>query len=232
MALSITERNIGDVTVLTCSGRIVEGDETQALEAKFVEAFGETSYIVLDLSQVDFLDSSGLGLLVRLLNRTRAAAGDLKLCAVSRKVDTVLRATRLAGVFDLVANVEAALAAFTRPAALPGGDVRSPEILCVDRSADVLAYLKELLRQAGYEAITSSNIPDALTLLRATRPKVVVVGAAVRSHPATRANAAFGALSSARAVIDLPENFSIDDAGDVAHRLIEQVRSKMATAAS
>jgi anti-sigma B factor antagonist len=232
MALSITERNIGEVTVLTCSGRIVEGDETQALDAKFAEAFSETPYIVLDLSQVDFLDSSGLGLLVRLLHRTRASAGDLKLCAVSRKIDTVLRATRLAGVFDLVPDVEAALAAFSRPAAVAAGSVRPPEILCVDRSADVLAYLKELLRQAGYEAITSTNIPDALTLLRATQPKVVVVGATLRSHPATRASAAFAALSSARAVIDLPENFSIDDAGNLAHQLIEQVRSKMAAAAT
>jgi hypothetical protein len=156
----------------------------------------------------------------------------LKLCAVSRKIDTVLRATRLAGVFDLAPDVEAALAAFSRPAGVAASSVRSPEILCVDRSADVLAYLKELLRQAGYEAITSTNIPDALTLLRATQPKVVVVGATLRSHAATRASVAFTALSSARGVIDLPENFSIDDAGNVAHQLIEQVRSKMAAAAT
>lgn len=227
MALSIDERFVGNVTVLKCAGRLVEGPGVQSLLQRVTAALAETPFIVLDLSQIEFLDSSGLGLLVRLLNRTRAASGDLKLCAVSGKVATVLHATRLANVFDAAANVDEAVAAFSRRAALPGPLSRSPDVLCVDGSADVLAYLRELLRQAGYETITSNNIPDALTLLKATQPKVIVLGSAVRSQPTTRASDAFTTLSAARAVIELPENFSFDDAGEVGRRLVEQVRTKI-----
>jgi anti-sigma B factor antagonist len=228
MALWIDKHSIGDVTLLKCSGRIVEGDAAQTLTEHVTETLAEYPFVVLDLSQIEFLDSSGLGLLVRLLNRTRASSGDLKLCAVSAKVNAVLQATRLASVFDMFATADQAIASFGRRSAVVAYPIGAPEILCVDRSADVLAYLRELLKHAGYQAITANNIPDALMLLRATQPKVVVVGSGVRSQPATSAMDTFNSMAAARAVVELPANFSFDDASEVGRRLVEQIKAMIA----
>jgi anti-sigma B factor antagonist len=228
MALSISARSAGAVAVLKCPGRLVEGSEAEALQQQVSDALSESPCIVLDLSQVDFLDSSGLGLLVRLLNRSRAAPGDLKLAAISPEVDTVLRATRLANVFSILATVDEAIAAFSDRIGTAAAAVRPPDALCVDRSPDVLADVREPLRQAGYEAMTSTNIPDALTLLRARLPRMIILGPTMRSQPQTRASAAFADLAAAGAVIQLSDDFSCDDAGDAGRRLIGEVRAKMA----
>src|SRR4051794_40859682 len=85
MPLSVQSRPVGDVTVITCRGRIIEGPESAALQ-EHVGVQSHDRCIVLNLCEVDFIDSSGLGLLVRLLTRCRAAGGDLKLCAVPGRI--------------------------------------------------------------------------------------------------------------------------------------------------
>ena len=86
MPLSVQSRRVGDITVMMCRGRIVEGSESSALQ-QHVGVPSQDPCIVLNLCDVDFIDSSGLGLLVRLLTRCRAAGGDLKLCAVPGRID-------------------------------------------------------------------------------------------------------------------------------------------------
>jgi len=98
-------------------------------------------------------------------------------------------------------------------------------ILCVETSADVLAYVRELLRQAGYAVVTTGNLPDALTLLTATRPKLVVIGAELRATRNTRAADTFNRMADALPVIELPANFSSDDAGVAGSRLLSHVQT-------
>ena len=95
MALSIQHRRVGDITVLTCSGRIAEGPEAAHLDARVTDILMHEPFIVLNLADVNFLDSSGLGLLVRLLARSQRANGGLKLCALPARVSEILRITRL-----------------------------------------------------------------------------------------------------------------------------------------
>src|SRR6185437_15451086 len=83
MALTISTHRVGNVTVLTCSGCIVQGSESEKLRQFVTDALKHGPFIVLDFHDVEFLDSSGLGLLARLLDRSRAAAGNLKVCALS-----------------------------------------------------------------------------------------------------------------------------------------------------
>ena len=100
MPLSLQSRRVGDITVVTCSGRIVEGDESATLQKHFDDLLPDDPYILLDLGGVQFIDSSGLGLLVRFLARTRTANGGLKLCAVPDTIAEVLRVTKLATIFE------------------------------------------------------------------------------------------------------------------------------------
>ena len=151
MSLSIASRSVGDISVLTCTGRIVEGDEAATLEAHLQKLLPWQPYIVLDLGSVTFVDSCGLGLLLRLRTLARSAAGDLKVCAANPNVGEVLRVTRLDGVLRRYASELEAITAFYTPE--KGDDPwRSlkVDVLCVHSSLDVLAYAREVLKQAGY----------------------------------------------------------------------------------
>ena len=110
----------------------------------------------------------------------------------------------------------------------PGGDALRRDILCVDPSADVQAYVRELLGQAGYGVLTASTVPDGLILLQATAPKVVIVATAFRGTRETRTADQFNTLLDAASVIELPADFSRRDAGDAGHRLLDHVRSMSA----
>jgi hypothetical protein len=91
----------------------------------------------------------------------------------------------------------------------------------------VLAYVREVLRQAGYGVMTSGNLHDALVLLQASRPKLVVVGANLRAARGTHAADTFNTLAGTFPLVELPADFSCSDAGDAGSRLLDQVRAVM-----
>ena len=97
MQLSLQHRQVGDVAVVTCSGRLVAGAEADALLTQIDDLLPLHSRILLHLGDIDYIDSGGLGLLVRCLTRVQNASGQLSLCALSPKVSEVLRITRLDG---------------------------------------------------------------------------------------------------------------------------------------
>ena len=226
MPISLESRRVGDITVVTCSGRIVEGAESIAL-GQFLDdlvPFGPN--LILHLGGVDFIDSSGLGLLVRYTTRTRQAHGHFKLCALSSKTAEVLRITHLDKVFEAYALEADAIAAFYERASSSTGSTRlHTDILCVDASMDVQALVRELLAQAGYGILTAGNLPDALILLQATRPKLVIIGSQLRAARNTGTAEKFNRLADAVAVIELPEDFSRLDAGEAGNHLLDQVRA-------
>jgi hypothetical protein len=174
-------------------------------------------YIVVDLHDVSFVDSAGLGLLVRLLSRMRGAGGRLTLCGLMPSLQHTLRVTRLHTVFPSYENEAEAIAAmYRRGDDRDGGALEPVDILCVHGSSDVLSYVQQVLRQAGYGVITATNRSDALTLLRATMPRVLVIDAAA-------AAAWTGGLPEGVEVVELPTTFATDDAGVAGTALLAEV---------
>lgn len=227
MALDVKSRLAGDVTVVTCRGRIVEGGESAPL-VKVLDAVIDSPdpFIVLSLEGVDFIDSGGLGLLLRYVGRIKAARGRLTVCAVPPKVAEVLRMTRLQSVFEAYGSESEAIEASYAPAASDSRpDRTSRDILCVDSSVDVQCYVRELLGREGYGVMTAGNLMDALVLLQATRPKVVVIGADLRAVRHTDTALRFNSLADTRAVVELPATFSSHDAGDAGATLLARVRA-------
>jgi anti-sigma B factor antagonist len=102
MALTINTREVAKVTVLDISGRIVLGDEIGQLRdaVRALIADGKKK-IVLNLAEVDYIDSSGVGELVGCFTTVRNAGGELKLLNLSQKVHDVLHVTKLYTVFDI-----------------------------------------------------------------------------------------------------------------------------------
>ena len=112
MALELTTRSVAGCTVISCSGRIVLGDESAKLRQVVKEELGTRNQIVLDLGGVGRVDSSGLGTLVGLLASARAVGGGIKLANLNPHLYDVLGVARLLTVFDLFNTAEDAAATF------------------------------------------------------------------------------------------------------------------------
>src|SRR5262245_8846688 len=198
---------VGDIAVITCNGPLVEGLEASLLHQQIRDLLPIHHFFVLDLRGVSFIDSAGLGLLVRLLSRVRASAGDLKLCGAGPNVEKTLTVTRLKSVLRSYTTEADAIAAFYQTA--PGDDLPirgAVDIVCIHSSGNVLAYLRELLRQAGYGILTTDNVSDALTLIRATEPRVVIVETALRDEMTGGMPEIFGQFTQNQYVVDVPRN--------------------------
>ena len=100
--MNLTTREVSHVTIVDLNGRITLGDETGRLRDTIHQliATGDKK-IVLNLSQVDYIDSSGVGELVSSFTAVRNAGGELKLYGLSKKVRDVLNVTKLYTVFDI-----------------------------------------------------------------------------------------------------------------------------------
>jgi anti-sigma B factor antagonist len=122
MDMTTSVRNVGDVTIVDISGRIALGDESAALRDLITELLSKGDRkIILDLADVNYIDSSGLGTLVSSFATARRQGGELKLVKLSDKVDDLMEVTRLYTVFDIADNEEEALQSFGRSAAAGAG---------------------------------------------------------------------------------------------------------------
>ncbi len=224
MALSLDTRRVRDITFVKCAGRIAAGAECSALQQHIDHIVPREAKVVLDCSALEAIDSTGLGLLVRWLRRTQTLGGDLVLYAVQPRVREVLRVTRLAPLFELVDTEAAAVDTFQRRAVVAAPQGIGTDVLCVHDSSNVLTFIGESLTQAGYRVTTTASLNEAVMLLEAASPRVVIVATPLRTRKDTRAAERFNVLLGNRVVIDLPETFAADDADAAGAKLIAEVQ--------
>jgi anti-sigma B factor antagonist len=231
MQLRLESRPVGDVLVVECHGRIVAGNEVFTLHARvgdFLDKYGD---VVLQLDHVEFLDSSGLGALVRLMQAARSKGGDLKLSGLPPNIHKVLKMTSLLAQFETYDTVEEAITAAylgSRYSRGKTGDAR-PTVLCVYASADVCTFLREVLCSAGYNALTTSTINDAQILLKATKAKLVVASAGIQSMRGKSIEETLQEMDPTVSVLVLDGNFATQDPGEAAEKLLSDV-ARMAPA--
>jgi len=222
LRLSLDTREVGRVTIVHCNGRIVAGGESDSLRAHVAWLLRDRRSIVLHLGEVGFIDSSGLGTIVRTLTSIRQAHGDLKLCNVPEHVRKVLELSHLTKLFDTHESEEKAVAAFYRPEARAETLVHSGRsVLVLDNNADVLAYLRELLKRTGYDVHTSNRLGDALILMRVTHFDLLLLGHEVTGSPA--AQQSFKDKCASVSLIELGSEFSTRDAGEATAGLLEKI---------
>jgi anti-sigma B factor antagonist len=117
MALSITESESGGIRVLKLSGRVIMGAESSQLHNKIKEVLAKgTTRLVLDLADVDYIGSAGLGTLAAGFASAQNQGASIKLANLTRKFYTLLHITRLGTVFEAYDTVEDAIKSFDRAA--------------------------------------------------------------------------------------------------------------------
>ncbi len=113
MALRMTDREVSGVTVLDLEGRIVLGEESNAFRERVKGLLANNhKKIVLNMSNVSYIDSAGLGTLVATFHSARSQGGTLKLCNLGAKFKEVLQVTKLMTVFDVYDSDTAAVQSF------------------------------------------------------------------------------------------------------------------------
>jgi anti-sigma B factor antagonist len=117
MALGIQTHISGDVFLVRCEGRIVFGDEGAALRERVGHMLSGSPRIVVNLKDVHYVDSGGLGVLVGLAVSARNRGGELKLVSPTQGVSDLLRRTRLNVVISVYRNEKEAVAAFRKQVA-------------------------------------------------------------------------------------------------------------------
>jgi|SRR5208282_1933819 len=117
MQLRMSTRATGGVLVVDCSGRVVFGEESASLRDTVKELLAQSPKVVLNLREVNYVDSGGLGTLVSLYTTARNAGGAVKLAGVSQRVGDLLQLTKLVTIFEVFDDEEAAARSFKRDAA-------------------------------------------------------------------------------------------------------------------
>src|ERR1019366_3332008 len=91
---------------------------------------------------------------------------------------------------------------------------------------DVRTLLREVLNRAGYKAVTTGNMHDAKILLKATKAKLVVVGANMQTVQGESTKTAMEQIDPATSLAALEADFAAQDPGGPAIKLLEAIRSR------
>ena len=114
MSVKLTTRQVGDVTVIDAAGRITLGEGASSFRDTIRElaAKGDKK-ILLNLSDVSYIDSSGIGEMVSGFTTVTNHGGQLKLLGLSKRVKDLLQITKLYTVFEVFDDEAAAVRSFT-----------------------------------------------------------------------------------------------------------------------
>jgi anti-sigma B factor antagonist len=136
MALEIQQRTHEEVVILDIKGRLNVGPEaTQLREQVSALAAAGSKNVILNLAEVNYIDSTGLGALVICATTLRKAGGDVKLLNLNKRTLELLVITKLATVFALFTDEQDAVNSF-----FPDREIKA---------FDILSYVQQLKGEEG-----------------------------------------------------------------------------------
>ena len=116
MQLKVATRTKDGILVIDCSGRIIFGEETSLLRDEVKKVIPENKRIVLNLGEVNYIDSGGLGILVSLDTTARNADSTIKLTNLTKRIGDLLQVTKLLTVFAVYNSEAEAIESFRKAA--------------------------------------------------------------------------------------------------------------------
>lgn len=114
--MEIAAKHSGDVAIVELPVEELDASNAADLKRDMAPLLDAHTKLVLDLSRLHFLDSSGLGAFLSCLRKLNAKGGDLKLCGMSKQVRAVFELVRMNRIFEICASQEEAVRAFERQA--------------------------------------------------------------------------------------------------------------------
>jgi anti-sigma B factor antagonist len=112
--MDIAVENFGAVTIATLHGDELDASNVQDFKRDVAPVLAENRNVILDLSHLRFIDSSGLGAMLSCLRQLNATGAELKLCGMAKAVRAVFELVRMHRIFDIYDTREQAVSAFQR----------------------------------------------------------------------------------------------------------------------
>ncbi|MGA9040712.1 MAG: STAS domain-containing protein [Terriglobales bacterium] len=114
MSMKVSNRQVDGITIMDCSGRITLGEGSVTIRDAVRELLSKgQKKILLNLGDVSYIDSSGIGELVSAFTTVRNQGGELKLLNLTKKVHDLLQITKLYTVFDVKEDEASAVKSFS-----------------------------------------------------------------------------------------------------------------------
>lgn len=111
MDYSVSEQD--DIVIISLNGKIMGGPEATEINEKFNQLIDNKKLkIVIDLNNVEWMNSSGLGILIGAVSLFRNNNGQLRIINVSERIQNLLKITKLAGIFETSSSLEEAISSF------------------------------------------------------------------------------------------------------------------------
>jgi len=111
--MNITEKKINDVVILDLEGNLMGGPEAVSLNETINRFLDEGIYkLVINLENVNRINSSGLGILIKVFTTFKNNGGELRLTNVNEKILNLFKMTRLDAIFNAYESIDAALNSF------------------------------------------------------------------------------------------------------------------------
>ncbi len=109
---AVSHERAGDVSIVRLSGTTLDAGNSKEFKAEVARLLNPGARIVLDMTELKFVDSSGLGAMVSTLRQVNGAGGDLRLCGLSKPVRALLELVRMHRVFGIFNTREEAVESF------------------------------------------------------------------------------------------------------------------------
>jgi len=221
MLLNLKSRFVGNVYVIQCAGRLVLGEEVKALEEALDSGAHEFTRFVLNLGELNRLDSIAMGLLVRYADRMNKRGGGLRLAASPAFVVSLLEMTKLSGFLQSYPTEEEAIVSFLQQRlGEEAQERRGPRVLVVDESADLCVFVRSVLMQHGFDVKSSCSFRDAKILLQVDEVDYIVVGPGTPQLSAETVLSSLRALAPKATAFRLDADFKLRDAREATDALL------------
>jgi anti-sigma B factor antagonist len=224
--LSLSSRHIGNVCIIECKGRIVLGEEANAMEAELVRGTREFSRVVLNVAAVERLDSTGIGLLVRYAAKAHKAGGDIRLAAAPAFFVSLLEIANLTSILQVFPTEEDAILSFLKHRPANRVERHGTRVLFFDQSPDLCAFVQAVLAQYGFEVKSTSNFGDAKILLRVEEVDAILVGPGTPQLSPETALRALRAIAPKAAALRLAPDFKAQEATAATETLLRLFAEK------
>jgi anti-sigma B factor antagonist len=222
MPLTLDSRFCGSIYIIRCQGRIVAGEDASLLDSTLENRAREFKQLVLNLSDIERLDSTGMGMLVRYSASLRRRGGDLHLAAPAPFVERMLSVTGLSSVLQVYSTEEEAIVSFLEQSS-PATEARQsgPKVLVLDPSPDLCAFVKAVLTQHGFHVKPTCLLHDARIMLKVDRVDYILIGPGT-PRPATEALLqSLKAWAPNATTLQLDAGFQHRDADQAAQTLLQ-----------
>lgn len=222
MPLKLEVRFFENIYIVHCAGAIVLGDEVKSLEAALDRCAAGSNQVVLNMEEVNRVDSIGLGLLVRYMTKLRQRGGDLRLAAPPPFVVSLLNMTMLASVLQAHAAEQDAILSFLKKfSAQKAQQKHGPRVLVVDSSADLCVFVRSVLMQHGFNVQSAGLVRDAKTLLLVDDIDFILVGPGTPQLSSEAVAQSLRATAPKAATLQLGADFKSRNAHEAAEILLQ-----------